>query len=108
MLLSCGDFAEHDAVVGEVEPEAVPPEQIPADDAIHRGTAGAQVAQILDGDLYVGGVIRPKYQFGQDAPLDPHGLVEIDHLAGASSQIEAFGEIAVNGAGGGTGIEQEI
>ena len=46
-----GDCAEHDAFVGEVESEAVPPEQIPADDTIHRSTVGAQVTQILDGDL---------------------------------------------------------
>ena len=38
-----GDCAEHDTLVGKVEPEAVPLEQIPADDTIDRSTAGAQV-----------------------------------------------------------------
>src|ERR1700684_409333 len=102
------DCAENDALVGKVESEAVPPEQIPTDDTIHWSTAGVQVAQILDSDLYIGRVLRPVDQLGQDAPLDLQSLVEADHLALASRQIEALGEFAVDGTGGGAGIEQEV
>ena len=95
-------------MVCKIDSEAASAEQIPADDAIHRRIAGAQVTQIRDGDLYIGRVLRAVHQFGQDTPLNLHGLVEVDHLAGASNQTELFGELAVDSAGTDTGIEQEL
>src|SRR5580698_3417219 len=102
------DCAENDALVGKVESETTPPEQIPTDDTIYRSTAGGQVTLILDSDLYIGRVLRPVDQLGQDAPLDLQSLVEADRLALASRQIETLGEFAVDGAGGCAGIEQEV
>src|SRR5579871_3814104 len=93
---SWGEWPEHNALVGKIEPEGVAPEQVPSDDTIHRCPASAQVTQILDDDLRIDRALRAVHQLGQDAPLDLHGLIKTDHSAGTGRQIEALGELAVD------------